>query len=126
MPKEFSRTRRIGIQIQRELAQIIQQEMRDPRLRLVTISSVEVARDLSHAKVFVTAMDATEDTADAMVKVLNHAAGFIRHALGQRLIARIIPELHFVYDTALERGLRVAALIEAVSKEHKEHDDNEK
>lgn len=111
MAREFSRTRRLGEQIQRELAQLIQQELQDPRLGMVTVSAVEVSRDLSNAKVFITVLGENADV-DASLKVLNKAAGFLRHELGQRLIMRSLPNLRFVYDASLERGNRLSSLID--------------
>jgi len=116
MVQEFSRTQRVGGQIQRELAQIIQQELRDPRLGLVTISAVEVSKDMSHAKVYITLMNPDQDV-EGTLKVLKKASGFLRRALGKRIVLRVIPELHFVYDESLERGLRVDALLESVAAE---------
>jgi len=116
MVQEFSRTQRVGGQIQRELAQIIQQELRDPRLGLVTISAVEVSKDMTHAKVFITLMN-PEQGVDETLKVLKNASGFLRHALGKRIVLRVIPELHFVYDRSLDEGMRVSALLDAVAAE---------
>ena len=122
MVQEFSRTQRVGGQIQRELAQIIQQELRDPRLGMVTISAVEVSKDMAHAKVFITLMDSDQDV-DATLKVLKKASGFLRHALGKRITLRVLPDLHFVYDSSLDEGMRIAALLDAVAAEDKEHEE---
>lgn len=122
MVQEFSRTQRVGGQIQRELAQIIQQELRDPRLGLVTISAVEVSKDMTHAKVFVTVMNPDRD-AEATLKVLKKASGFLRHALGKRILLRVLPELHFVYDGSLDEGMRISALLDAVAAERKDHEE---
>lgn len=121
MVQEFSRTQRVGGQIQRELAQIIQQELCDPRLGLVTISAVKVSKDMAHAKVFITLMKPEQDV-DATLKVLKKASGFLRRALGKRIVLRVLPELHFVYDRSLEEGLRVDALLNAVVAERGEGD----
>lgn len=112
MPKEFNRTQRVAAQIQRELAQLIQFEMKDPRVGLVTVSGVEVSRDLSHAKVYVTVLDQTRDIEGA-VEALNHAAGYLRRELGKCVVMRVVPQLHFVYDASVERGANLSALIEA-------------
>jgi len=118
MAQEFSRTQRVGGQIQRELAQIIQQELRDPRLGLVTISAVEVSKDMTHAKVFVTLMNPEQDVAETL-KVLKKASGFLRRALGKRIVLRVLPELHFAYDSSLDEGTRVDALLKTVAAESK-------
>ncbi len=82
MAKEYSRTQRIGDQMQRELAQLIRREVKDPRVGLVTITAVEVSRDVGHAKIFITVMgqDNSEEIAQS-IKVLNAAAGFLRMQL---------------------------------------------
>lgn len=120
MAREFSRTRRIGEQIQRELAQLIQQELQDPRLGMVTVSAVEVSRDLANAKVFITVLGEGADV-QASLKVLNKAAGFLRHELGRRLILRSLPALRFVYDASLERGNRLSSLIDRAMAEDKKN-----
>jgi ribosome-binding factor A len=119
MPREFPRTRRVGEQIQRELAELIRSELKDPRLGMVSISAVQVSRDLGHAKVFVSVLGSEDQSADS-VKVLKHAAGFLRHKLGKSLHIRVIPELHFFLDRSLEEGARLGALInEAIASDRK-------
>ena len=110
MPRGFSRATRLADQIQRDLADLIRLEVRDPRVGLVTITTVEVTRDLSHAQVFVTSL--AETAATESVKALTHAAGFLRSRLAQTLKLRTIPELHFVYDASVERGVRLSKLID--------------
>ena len=122
MVQEFSRTQRVAGEIQRELAQIIQQELRDPRLGLVTISAVEVTKDMAHAKVFITLMNPDQDVT-ATLKVLKKASGFLRHALGKRILLRVLPELHFVYDSSLDEGMRISALLDAVAAEREDHEE---
>jgi ribosome-binding factor A len=106
----FSRATRLADQIQRDLADLIRVEVRDPRVGLVTITTVEVTRDLSHARVFVTSLSETE--AAESVQALTRAAGFLRTRLAQMLKLRTIPELHFVYDASVERGVRLSKLID--------------
>lgn len=110
MPREYPRSRRVGDQIQRELAQLIRDEVKDPRVALVTVTEVEVSRDLAHAKVFFGSLSDASTHAE-MTKVLNGAAGFLRRELAKRLSTRTVPELRFHYDTALEEGARMDALI---------------
>ena len=110
MARGFSRATRLADQIQRDLADLIRVEVRDPRVGLVTITTVEVTRDLSHAKVFVTSLSETE--AAESVQALMRAAGFLRSRLAQMLKLRTIPELHFVYDASVERGVRLSKLID--------------
>lgn len=117
MPKEFNRTRRVSELIQRELAQLIQQEINDPRLGMVTVSAVKVSRELSTAKVYITLLGNT-DQRQTTLDVLNHAAGFLRRELGHRLRLRLTPALHFVYDESVSRGVELNELInEAVASD---------
>lgn len=115
MPRDFPRTRRVGEQMQRELAALIRTEIKDPRLGMVTVSAVQVSRDLSHAKVFISVLGDAE-ARQLSLQILNRAAGFLRHALGQQMIVRNVPQLHFVYDESIERGSRLSALIDAAVK----------
>jgi len=110
VPRGFSRAIRLADQIQRDLADLIRLEVRDPRVGLVTITTVEVTRDLSHARVFVTSL--SETAAAESVQALTHATGFLRSRLAQTLKLRTIPELHFVYDASVERGVRLSKLID--------------
>ncbi len=121
MPKEYSRTKRVGEQIQRELAVLLHKEVDDPRVGMVTVSAVDVAPDFSHAKIYITALDAEHDK-KTLVEALNKAAGFLRGRLGQRLSIRVIPQLRFVYDDSVAQGNRLAALIDAaVASDRKGH-----
>ena len=116
MAKEFSRSRRVGEQMQRELSELIQRELKDPRVGMITVTGVEVSRDMSHAKVFVTVLGG-ENSVEQSLATLGHAAGFLRHELAHRMKLRIIPELHFFYDASIERGAHLSALIDkAVGK----------
>ena len=114
MAQEYSRTQRVADQIQRELAALIQREVKDPRVGMATVSAVEVSRDLSHAKVFVTILNGAEDTQEITesVKALNNASGFLRSQLGQRMKLRIVPTLRFHYDDSLSRGNYLSNLID--------------
>ncbi|MFZ1325014.1 MAG: 30S ribosome-binding factor RbfA [Candidatus Contendobacter sp.] len=106
------RTRRIGEQIRRDLAELIRTELRDPRLTLVSTTSVEVSRDLSYARIYVTAVGASAQRVE-LVTALNQAAPLLRRELGRRLRTRTVPKLEFRYDEVVEQGARLAALIEA-------------
>jgi ribosome-binding factor A len=111
MPRDFSRAARIADQIQRDLSDLFRQELKDPRVGLVTITAVEVSRDLSHAKVYVTSLTGAEST-EQSVEALQHAAGFLRSQLARTLNVRTVPQLHFVYDVSVERGVRLSNLID--------------
>ncbi len=119
MAKEFSRTDRVGSQVQRELAQLIRDEMDDPRLGMVTIQAVKVVRDFSHATVYFTVISGQLDNQET-VKLLNEAAPFFRHRLGHSINIRTIPQLHFVYDESVEEGARLSALIDEATAHDRE------
>jgi len=108
--REYGREERVGAELQRELALLLRDEVRDPRLNRVTIQEVRVVRDLSHARVFFTVMD--RDQARKTEQALNKAAGFLRHSLGERVMMRTIPQLHFEYDHSLEDGMHLSSLID--------------
>ena len=125
MPKDFSRTRRVAEQMQRELALLLQREIRDPRLASVTISGVEVSRDLAVAKVYFTLLDDQADPAEAQ-RALDKASGFLRHALGESMILRSLPQLRFIYDVTLIKGTELTNLIDqVVDKDRKRHKDSD-
>jgi ribosome-binding factor A len=125
MAKEYSRTQRVADQMQRELALLIQREVRDPRLGMVTVTAVEVSRDLSHAKVFVTLMnkDSAEDIA-LNLEILKDSAGYLRMLLGRSMKLRSVPSLHFQYDESVRRGAHLSSLIERAVAEDSQHPDD--
>jgi ribosome-binding factor A len=104
------RQARVGEMIKRELAEIFQKEMRDPRLSLVSVTDVDVARDFTVAKVFISVIGSPQEKADAL-KALQGAAGFLRGQLGRVLDLRTVPSLMFRYDTGIERGARMFELL---------------
>jgi ribosome-binding factor A len=112
MAKEYARTQRVADYLQRELATLIQHEIRDPRVGMVSVTGVDVSRDLGHAKVYFTMMgsesseDATEST-----EVLNKAAGFLRSQLSRDSNMRSVPQLRFYFDSSIGRGRDMEALI---------------
>lgn len=120
MPKEFPRSRRVGEEIQRLLAELIRRELKDPRVGLVTVTEVSVSKDLGHAKIYVSTLDADADR-EELVRALQHAAGFLRSQLAQRLNTRTTPELRFIYDASIEEGQRMDRLIsEAVARDRRD------
>lgn len=106
------RPQKVADLIQRELSDLLRREVRDPRVGMVTLTSVDVAPDLSHAKVFFTLLDKGKQ-ADT-VKALQRAAGFLRSKLSHRMNMYTTPELRFVYDESVERGDRLSRLIDSV------------
>ena len=113
-PRGSGRAVRVGDQIQRELAQILAREVRDPRLNLLTLTHVDVTADYSYATVYFTCFDA--DQAAAAAKALNGAKGVLRRHLAPRLTLYAIPDLRFVYDESVERGARLSRLIDEVNR----------
>ena len=122
MAREYSRTQRVADQMQRELAQLIQREVRDPRLGMVTVTAVEVSRDM-----FITLMnrDSAEDIA-LNLEILKDASGYLRMLLGRSMKLRTIPQLHFQYDESIRRGVHLSSLIERAVAEDRQHGDGDK
>ncbi|KAB7628442.1 30S ribosome-binding factor RbfA [Alkalilimnicola sp. S0819] len=125
MPRDYPRTRRVADQIQRELAGLIRDQVRDPRVGSITVSEVEVARDFAHAKVYVTQLGADAERSREAVEGLNRAAGFLRRELGRGLRLRNVPALKFFYDPAFERGAHLSALIDHAVTDTPPADDSE-
>ncbi len=118
MAKNTTRAGRIADQVQRELAELIRGELKDPRVGLITITDVELSADYHHARIFVTTL-AGEGAIESALEGLQRAAGFLRSRLAGSMRTRTVPELHFVYDESVERGTRLSRLIdEAVGKSH--------
>ncbi len=117
MKKKSGRPQKLGDLIQRELSELVQRELRDPRVGMITITSVDVSPDLSHAKVFYTTLDAAH-VAEA-AQGLKRAAGFLRSQLAKRIKLYSTPELRFAYDESVERGDRLSRLIDAALKPRK-------
>lgn len=111
--KEFSRTQRIGEQIQRELADIIRREINKPGLGMITVSGVYVSPDLKYARVYITVLGNNEGV-EQIVQYLNKMARRLRHYLSQRLTTRTTPSLRFIYDSSIEYGNNLSALIDSV------------
>ncbi len=110
MPKDFSRSSRVVEQIKRELAELIRLELKDPRVKFVTLTDVEITPDYAHAKVFFTVLQ-TEKRAE-IEHGLTRSSSFLRRELGKRIRIHTLPELHFVYDPSVEQGARMSLLID--------------
>ena len=117
MAREFSRSRRVGQELQREIALILQREIKDDRLKLITVSGVELSKDLSSAKVFVTFLDNDPENIVQGMKVLKDASGFIRSQVGKAMRLRITPDLRFTYDQSLVEGMRISTLVSSTIAE---------
>lgn len=101
---------RVQEEIKRYISEIIQKHVKDPRLGFVSVTDVELSRDLSHAKIFVSVFGEEEEQIKTM-EGLNRATGFIRTELGKRLRVRHVPELVFSYDASLEHGARINEIL---------------
>ena len=128
MAKEFSRARRVAQQLQREVAMILQREVKDPRIGMVTVSDVEVSGDLQHAKIFVTFLNYAEQDNEQSnaqrietgLKGLAEASGYIRILLGKAMQLRVVPELRFAYDKTLVEGMRISNLVSNTIRDDEE------
>ena len=125
------RVQRVADQIQRELATLIQMEVKDPRVGMVSVTGVEVSRDIAHAKVFVTVLNTLTDDSQINestlsepgdldkleikenIDALNKAAGFLRSLLAKRLSTRSVPKLRFYYDGSIAHGQQLSSLIDS-------------
>lgn len=110
----------LGEVIAHELSDLIRMRMKDPRIGFASITDVDVSADLRHAKVFVSVMGSEQDQHDTLVG-LNHASGFLRHELAQRLTIRHTPEIVFRLDESIARGAHVLDLINRVHERSPEH-----
>lgn len=113
MAREFGRPERVADFLRKELSEVMQHEMRDPRVGLASITDVEVSRDLSHAKVFVTVLDCSSaDDAKETMSVLNKAAGFFKSKIAKSHSMRITPSIRFYFDESIHRGQHLSSLID--------------
>lgn len=108
MAKEFSRSHRVAEQMQREIAQLLQFEVKDPRVSGATVIAVEVTGDMAHAKIFYSADKPTERLQQGLEK----SAGFLRTQLAKSMLLRTVPQLHFVYDASIDNGMKMSKLID--------------
>lgn len=106
----FQRGDRVAEQVRRDLADLIRNELKDPRIGMISLTSVELTPDYAHAKVFFTTLNA--DQLPDIEQGLKRAAGFLRRELGRRIHIHTLPELHFIYDSSLEYGASMTALIQ--------------
>ena len=133
MAKEFSRATRVAEQMQRELADLLMFEVKDPRIGMVTITAVEVTGDMAHAKIFYSAPQA--QSSQAQPNAINHAktlqsiqnglensAGYLRTQVAKRMLLRTVPQLHFVYDESIDIGMKMSQLIDAARATDKNSD----
>ena len=125
MSREFKRSDRVAQELKKEVAVILQREVKDPRIGMVTVSDVEVSRDLAYAKIFVTFLfDNDQEAINQGMKGLEKASPYIRSLVGKAMRLRIVPELRLIYDESLVEGMRMSNLVSNVIREdeakHKE------
>ena len=109
------RVGRVSEQIKKELSQIIQTELKDPRIGFITVTGVETTSDLSQARVYLSVLG-NDEQKEATLKALGSGTGFIRSELGKRMKLRHIPELLFKFDSSIEYGSRIEALLEDINR----------
>jgi ribosome-binding factor A len=110
------RIERVNTLIRREVSELIQHELRDPRIdEFITVTEVDTSPDLKYAKIYISSMSGQQEQ-EKILGVLNSAAGFLRTALAGKIRIRYTPELHFVWDNSIERGDRILRLIDEVSQ----------
>jgi ribosome-binding factor A len=110
VPRDFRRSDRVAGSLRRELAKILQMEVKDPEVGFIGLSDVEVTRDLAHARVFVTVFE--HDKAESSIRALNQKAPYLRSLLGKAMHIRSVPELHFHHDASVETGRHMDELID--------------
>lgn len=130
MAKDYSRTQRLGEQIKRDLAQMLQFQVKDPRLGLVTLNAVKVASDLGYADIYFTVMkpgmvEADADTIKETEAVLNDMSGFLRTELSQIMKTRVTPLPRFHYDVSVGRGHKLTNLINQAMREDQSRNTDE-
>nr|BET44344.1 MAG: 30S ribosome-binding factor RbfA [Candidatus Aschnera chinzeii] len=117
MHKECTRVQRISQELQKKIAKILQHKINDPRIKMVSISYVEVSRDLAYAKIFVSFLNLNDncdlDLIDKNIKIMNgYMSKYIRYMLSKMMILRLVPELTFLYDKGLIESMRINNLID--------------
>jgi len=114
-----SRVKRVEELVKEQIALIIQQEMKDPRLGFITVTDVKVSKDLQNANIFIIVHEETEKHIAEVLKALDTASGFIRHILGQRMALRYLPILKFHYDKSFQEADRIETLIHQIHANEK-------
>ncbi len=105
--------------LKQEVSDIIRKEMKDPRLGFITVTDADVSRDLRHAKIFISVLGSEQEQADSL-RILQGASSFIRGEFGRRVSMKVLPEISFRSDTAVEHGARIFELLQQVKHEPEE------
>lgn len=113
MAREFTRSDRVASQFQRELAELLRTDLKDPHLGMVTLCDLEVTRDMSLIKAYVSFLGANESP-EKCTKILNEHAPKLRRALSGRVRLRVMPELRFIHDDSIERGMKMDQLLDSL------------
>ena len=116
MPREFARHQRLGAQIMRVLSELLQFETKDPRLKGISLTAVDLSRDLSVARVYFSLLS-PDDKPEPVLEGLEKASGFLRRKLGGALKVRHVPELRFIHDDSAEEGMRISELIDGALRD---------
>lgn len=123
MPREYSRSTRVAEQLRRELAELLRHASKDPRLQQVTITDVEVTRDISYARVYFSQLDDSAEQLALTQQALDRSAGFLRRELGRVMRLRHVPELKFLHDRSIAEGMRMDELIARARERDRQADD---
>lgn len=118
------RQKRISELLKEEIGTLLLRKARDPRLDDVTVTHVEISPDLNHARVFISLIGSTQEKNDAL-EALDHASGYLRHKISERLELRRVPQLNFRFDESIERGQRVLDLLHQIEEESETNLDEE-
>lgn len=125
MPREFSRNTRVAEQLRRELSELVRFGVKDPRVRDVTVTEVDVTKDISHARVYFSVLEDDAEHIAETQTALNRAAGYLRRELAKIMRLRHVPELKFVYDRSIADGMRMDALIDAARQRDRQGGDGD-
>jgi ribosome-binding factor A len=112
MAREFARHQRLGNEVLRTLSELLRFETKDPRLQRISLTAVDLSRDLSVARVYFSLLD-PDESPEPVLEGLERASGFLRSKLGRSLNVRHVPELRFAHDDSAEHGARLSELIDS-------------
>ena len=111
MPRSYGRNERVAAAVLREIADVLQHELKDPRVKNATVTEVDVSPDLRNARVYISFLSDKQDEIDEAMKGLNNSKGFIRSTLAARLNLRYMPNLEFKYDSLINESMKLDELI---------------